>query len=275
MVSTIEQGQEGNRDEIRDCCCRQSWGKLSDRRLPRAACSSRRPRLITGRLSVRRLLDDRRSSSTRPSARDRQYAPPCPIPGRRSKCLRELLKGAEKPEVVLVEFYEYACPYCKASNPHVDQLVREIPIFAWSIANSPFSVPNSVGRPLSLAASKRGGSNNTQRPLCRRRPAPDTMPRLPHCQYPATPRGRGNRGGSRRTSSCRSARRDGKPLFVGGRSRAERAVGYEALKKASRTHRRRADHFADRKSVIFRPHLKLRKLRYAVVVGRVALPGRT
>ena len=36
-------------------------------------------------------------------------------------------KGAEKPEVVLVEFYDYACPYCKASNPHVDRLLKEKP----------------------------------------------------------------------------------------------------------------------------------------------------
>ena len=32
-----------------------------------------------------------------------------------------------KPDVVLVEFYDYACPYCKASNPHVEQLIKEDP----------------------------------------------------------------------------------------------------------------------------------------------------
>jgi protein-disulfide isomerase len=28
-------------------------------------------------------------------------------------------KGAAKPDVTLVEFFDYACPYCKASNPAI------------------------------------------------------------------------------------------------------------------------------------------------------------
>src|SRR5206468_12412158 len=34
-------------------------------------------------------------------------------------------KGAPKPQVTLIEFYDYACPYCKASNPTVDRLLSE------------------------------------------------------------------------------------------------------------------------------------------------------
>ena len=34
-------------------------------------------------------------------------------------------KGAAKPEVTLVEFFDYACPYCKASNPAIDRLLQE------------------------------------------------------------------------------------------------------------------------------------------------------
>ena len=30
--------------------------------------------------------------------------------------------GAARPEVVLVELFDYACSFCRASNPHVEQL---------------------------------------------------------------------------------------------------------------------------------------------------------
>lgn len=35
--------------------------------------------------------------------------------------------GAAQPEVVLVELFDYACTFCRASNPHVDRLLREDP----------------------------------------------------------------------------------------------------------------------------------------------------
>jgi protein-disulfide isomerase len=33
-------------------------------------------------------------------------------------------KGAARPDVTIVEFFDYACPYCKASNPALDQLLK-------------------------------------------------------------------------------------------------------------------------------------------------------
>ena len=58
--------------------------------------------------------------------RDAQYAPI--LSANRSAIetpFASSWKGAAKPEVTLVEFFDYACPYCKASNPAVDRLLQE------------------------------------------------------------------------------------------------------------------------------------------------------
>jgi protein-disulfide isomerase len=66
-------------------------------------------------------------------------------------------KGAAKPEVTLVEFFDYACPYCKASNPIVDRLVGEDKGLRVVYRELPILGPNSVvAARLSLEASKAG-----------------------------------------------------------------------------------------------------------------------
>jgi protein-disulfide isomerase len=66
-------------------------------------------------------------------------------------------KGAAKPAVTLVEFYDYACPYCKASNPIVERLLREQPDLRVVYRELPILGPDSVAAArLSLAASKVG-----------------------------------------------------------------------------------------------------------------------
>ena len=85
-------------------------------------------------------------------------------------------KGAEKPEVVLVEFYDYACPYCKASNPHVDRLLKEKPGLRVVYRELPILGDNSIeAARLSLAASKAGRFRQFHDALyAAGRPAPDT-----------------------------------------------------------------------------------------------------
>lgn len=66
-------------------------------------------------------------------------------------------KGAAKPEVTLVEFFDYACPYCKASNPVVDRLLKEDKGLRVVYRELPILGPDSVtAARLSLQASKLG-----------------------------------------------------------------------------------------------------------------------
>lgn len=66
-------------------------------------------------------------------------------------------RGAAKPEVTLVEFFDYACPYCKASNPSVDRLLKEDPGLRVVYRELPILGPDSVtAARLSLEASKLG-----------------------------------------------------------------------------------------------------------------------
>jgi protein-disulfide isomerase len=66
-------------------------------------------------------------------------------------------KGAAKPEVTLVEFFDYACPYCKASNPSVDRLLQEDKGLRVVYRELPILGPDSVtAARLSLEASKLG-----------------------------------------------------------------------------------------------------------------------
>ena len=66
-------------------------------------------------------------------------------------------KGASKPDITLVEFYDYACPYCKASNPALDQLLKSDPKVRIVYRELPILGQSSVDAArLSLAASKAG-----------------------------------------------------------------------------------------------------------------------
>ena len=104
------------------------------------------------------LADPAILSDTVDALRDAQYAPV--LADNRTAIetpFASSWKGAAKPEVTLVEFYDYACPYCKASNPSVDRLLSEDKGLRVVYRELPILGPNSVtAARLSLAASKLG-----------------------------------------------------------------------------------------------------------------------
>jgi protein-disulfide isomerase len=170
--------------------------------------------------------------------RDRQYSPTL-------ASIRPMLetpfasswKGAEKPEVVLVEFYDYACPYCKASNPHVDQLIREKPGLRVVYREFPILGPNSVeAARLSLAASKAGRFSQFHDALyAAGRPAPETnavAARTANITPKPTEDAAIEAELKKNYQLAGQLGATGTPLFVVGDRVLSGAVGYDALKKA-------------------------------------------
>ena len=146
-------------------------------------------------------------------------------------------KGAAKPDVTLVEFFDYACPYCKASNPAVDRLVQEDKGLRVVYRELPILGPDSVtAARLSLAASKAGRFAKFHDTLwATGRPAAETIAVASNAAgIPAQP--------SNDPAIEAELRRNfqlagqlgatGTPLFVVGNKVMNSAVGYDVLKKA-------------------------------------------
>ena len=170
--------------------------------------------------------------------RDRQYAPT--IAAARAALetpFGSSWKGAEKPNVVMVEFYDYACPYCKASNPHVDQLLKENPGLRVVYRELPILGQNSVeAARLSLAASKAGRFRQFHDALyAAGRPAPDTNAAAARVANIAPSPGQDPAIEAELKQNFEMAGRlgaTGTPLFVIGDRVLNGAVGYDALKEA-------------------------------------------
>jgi thiol-disulfide isomerase/thioredoxin len=85
------------------------------------------PGVLSSRIVRQGLLSDPKILSDAVDAlRDAQYEPV--LAANRAAIetpFASSWKGAQKPDVTLVEFFDYACPYCKASNPSVDRLLQE------------------------------------------------------------------------------------------------------------------------------------------------------
>jgi protein-disulfide isomerase len=146
-------------------------------------------------------------------------------------------KGAAKPDVTLVEFFDYACPYCKASNPNVDRLLKEDPGLRVVYRELPILGPDSVtAARLSLEASQIGRFGQFHDALwAAGRPAPEPIAKASQAAGIA-PNPQNNPAIEaelrRNFQLAGQLGATGTPLFVIGNRVMNGAVGYDALKQA-------------------------------------------
>ena len=184
------------------------------------------------------LADPKILSDTVDALRDAQYAPV--LEGNRAAIetpFASSWKGAAKPEVTLVEFFDYACPYCKASNPHVDRLLQEDKGLRVVYRELPILGPDSVtSARLSLEASKLGRFAQFHDSLwAAGRPAPDTnaaAARIAGIDSEPKSDPEIEAELKKNFSLAGQLGATGTPLFVVGNRVMNGAVGYDMLKQA-------------------------------------------
>jgi len=146
-------------------------------------------------------------------------------------------QGARDGDVTLVEFYDYACGYCRASLPVIDQLIKEDPRLKVVYREFPILGEGSVAASrMALGASKAGkflafhdalyaAGHPDQQGLTRAAQAagvPAAVPQNPEIESEL----------KRNYSLAQELGATGTPLFVVGDQVLNGAVGYDALKKA-------------------------------------------
>ena len=197
------------------------------------------PGLLSSRIVRQGLLSDPRIlTETVEALRDAQYAPVLAA----NRAVIETpfgssWKGAAKPEVTLVEFFDYACPYCKASNPSVDRLLREDKGLRVVYRELPILGPDSLtAAQLSLEASKLGRFARFHDALwAAGRPATDTIAVAAQNAgiAPAPPQDPDiDAELNRNMKLAGELGATGTPLFIVGDRVMNGAVGYNALKDA-------------------------------------------
>jgi protein-disulfide isomerase len=184
------------------------------------------------------LADPKILSDTVEVLRDAQYAPV--LAANRAAIetpFGSSWKGAAKPQVTMVEFFDYACPYCKASNPAVDRLLQEDKDLRVVYRELPILGPDSLAAArLSLEASKLGRFAQFHDTLwAAGRPAPETNAQAAAAaglapQPVSDPAIEAELNSNMKLAGQLGA--TGTPLFVIGDRVMNGAVGYDMLKDA-------------------------------------------
>lgn len=144
--------------------------------------------------------------------------------------------GAADGDVVLVEFFDYACGYCKKSNADIDRLLREDPGLKVVWREWPVLGPDSeAAARASLAAAQAGRFRPFYDALfAAGRPTPEALAKARAGvgvggELPAAV---ADQELARNFDLARDIEATGTPTFVVGDQILQGAVGYEALKEA-------------------------------------------
>jgi len=154
-------------------------------------------------------------------------------------------KGAAKPDVTLTYFYDYACGYCRQSNPVIEQLIKEDKGLRVVYRELPILGPDSVAAArVSLAASKVGKFAAYHDALyAAGRPGPDTITLAARAAGVSAQPGQDPAQEAELQANMGLASQlgaTGTPLFVVGNRVINAAVGYEPLKAAIAEARKKA-----------------------------------
>ena len=176
--------------------------------------------------------------------RDQQYAQTLdPIRASVERPFYSSWKGAEKPDVTLTYFYDYACGYCRQSNPDIERLLKEDKGLRVVYRELPILGPDSLAAArVSMAASKVGKFAAYHDALyAAGRPSPETIALAARAAgVPAQPAADPAQEAELKANMTLAGQlgATGTPLFVVGDRVINAAVGYDALKdavKAART----------------------------------------
>jgi protein-disulfide isomerase len=170
--------------------------------------------------------------------RDRQYAPT--LAAQRAAIetpFHSSWKGAAKPDVTLAYYYDYACGYCRKSNPDLDRLLAEDKGLRVVFHELPILGPSSLASSrVALAASKAGrfaafhdtlnaSGNPTPESLAKAAAAAGVSPQpQDNAEQEAALK--------RNFQVAGQLGATGTPLFIVGDRVINSAAGYDALKDA-------------------------------------------
>jgi protein-disulfide isomerase len=144
--------------------------------------------------------------------------------------------GAADGDVVLVQFFDYACPYCRETNADVDRLLAEDSRLKVVWRELPVLGPNSeAAANASLTAARQGRFRQFhERLFALGRPTDATLAQaMAEAGVSAEAENAGAGAELRRNIElARQMEASGTPTFVVGNQVLQGAVGYEALKAA-------------------------------------------